>query len=149
VPPRNKTQRLFAEHQSAEFELLMQHIPQLLCKKAKPILDFAPTTDVLQNDVRLHELRIQTKKLRYSLEILKSLLPAALGESAIESSRSLPNILGEFHDDTVLIQRLQRHRQELLQKGLLLLSHGCSQITVELPARGVQVLARPRLEFYS
>jgi CHAD domain-containing protein len=132
VPPRSKTHRLFAEHQSAEFELFMQQMPQLLLDKAKPILEFDPTPDALQNDHQLHELRIRTKKLRYALEILKPLLPATSGEPPIELCRSLQDALGEFHDHTMLIERLQRHQQELLQKGLLLLSHGCSRIAAEL-----------------
>ena len=132
VPPRSKTHLLFAEHQTAEFELFMQQMPQLLLDKAKPILEFAPTPEALQGDNRLHELRIRTKKLRYALEILKPLLPAASGEPPIELCRALQDVLGEFHDHTVLIERLQRQQQELLQKGLLLLSHGCSRIAAEL-----------------
>ena len=132
VPPRSKTHRLFAEHQSAEFELFMQQMPQLLLDKAKPILEFQPTADSLQNDTRLHELRIRTKKLRYALEILKPLLPATSGDPPIDLCRTLQDVLGEFHDHTVLIERLQQHQQELLQKGLLLLSHGCSRIAAEL-----------------
>ena len=132
VPPRSKTHLLFAEHQSAEFELFMQQMPQLLLDKAKPILEFEPTPDALQNDHRLHELRIRTKKLRYALEILKSLLLVTSGEPPIDLCRTLQDVLGEFHDHTVLIERLQRHQQELLQKGLLLLSHGCSRIAAEL-----------------
>jgi CHAD domain-containing protein len=132
VPPRSRTHRLFAEHQSAEFELFMQQMPQLLHDKAKPILEFVPAPEALQNDNRLHELRIRAKKLRYSLEILKSLFPATSGEPPIELCRTLQDVLGEFHDHTVLIERLQRHQQELLQKGLLLLSHGCSRIAAEL-----------------
>ena len=132
VPPRSKTHLLFAEHQSAEFELFMQQMPQLLLDKAKPILEFEPTPDALQNDHRLHELRIRTKKLRYALEILKPLLLVTSGEPPIDLCRTLQDVLGEFHDHTVLIERLQRHQQELLQKGLLLLSHGCSRIAAEL-----------------
>jgi len=132
VPPRSKMHRLFAEHQAAEFELFMQQMPQLLLDKAKPILEFAPTPNALQSDGRLHELRIRTKKLRYALEILKPLLPAASGEPPIELCRALQDALGEFHDHTVLIERLQQHQQDLLQKGLLLLSHGCSRIAAEL-----------------
>lgn len=132
VPPRSKTHRLFAEHQAAEFELFMQQMPQLLLDKAKPILEFAPTPEALQSDDRLHALRIRTKKLRYALEILKPLLPATSGEPPIELCRALQDALGEFHDHTVLIERLLQNQQELLQKGLLLLSHGCSRIAGEL-----------------
>jgi CHAD domain-containing protein len=132
VPPRSKTHRLFAEHQTAEFELFMQQLPQLLLDKAKPILEFVPTPDALQSDNRLHELRIRTKRLRYVLEILKPLLPASSGEPPIELCRVLQDVLGKFHDHTVVIERLQRHQQDLLQKGLLLLSHGCSRIAAEL-----------------
>ena len=132
VPPRSKMHLLFAEHQAAEFELFMQQMPQLLLDKAKPILEFVPTPDALQNDTRLHQLRIRTKRLRYALEILKPLLPAASGEPPIEFCRALQDVLGDFHDHTVLIERLQLHQQDLLQKGLLLLSHGCSRIAGEL-----------------
>jgi len=132
VPPRSKMHRLFAEHQAAEFELFIQQLPQLLLDKAAPILGFEPTPETLQSDRSLHELRIRTKKLRYVLEILKPLLPADSGEPPVEFCRALQDVLGEFHDHTVLIERLQRHQQELLQKGLLLLSHGCSRIAAEL-----------------
>jgi CHAD domain-containing protein len=132
VPPRSKTHRLFPEHQTAEYELFLQQLPQLLGDRAKPILEFAPTPEALQSDTRLHQLRIRTKKLRYALEILKPLLPETSGEPPIELCRALQDVLGEFHDHTVLVERLQRHQQELLQKGLLLLSHGCSRIAAEL-----------------
>jgi CHAD domain-containing protein len=144
VPPRSKTHRLFAEHQSAEFELFMQQLAQLLLDKGKPLVEFEATPDSLQNDNRLHELRIRTKKLRYALEILKPLLPATSGEPPIELCRALQDVLGEFHDHTVLIERLQRHQQELLQKGLLLLSHGCSRIAAEL--QEARQLLTPRIE---
>ena len=132
VPPRSKMHRLFAEHQAAEFELFMQQLPQVLLDKATPILRFEPTPESLKSDKSLHELRIRTKKLRYVLEILKPLLPAASGEPPVELCRALQDVLGEFHDHSVLIERLQLHQQELLQKGLLLLSHGCSRIASEL-----------------
>ena len=132
VPPRSKMHRLFAEHQAAEFELFVQQMPQLLLDKVKPIRDFVPTPEALESDDRLHALRIRTKRLRYVLEILKPLLPVDSGEPPIELCRALQDVLGEFHDHSVLIERLQRHQQELLQKGLLLLSHGCSRIAAEL-----------------
>jgi CHAD domain-containing protein len=144
VPPRSKMHRLFAEHQAAEYELFMEQMPQLVLDKAKPILEFMPTAEVLQNDDRLHALRIRTKKLRYALEILKPLLPAASGEPPIELCRTLQDVLGEFHDHTVLIERLQRHQQDLLQKGLLLLSHGCSRVAAEL--QEARQLLIPRIE---
>jgi CHAD domain-containing protein len=144
VPPRSKMHRLFAEHQAAEFELFVQQMPQLLLDKAKPIVEFAPTPEALQSDQRLHELRIRTKKLRYSLEILKPLLPTVAGEPPIELCRALQDVLGEFHDHTVLIERLQQHQQELLQKGLLLLSHGCSRIAAEL--QEAQQSLTPKIE---
>ena len=106
--------------------------------------EFETTPDSLQNDNRLHELRIRTKKLRYALEILKPLLPATSGEPPIELCRALQDVLGEFHDHTVLIERLQGHQQELLQKGLLLLSHGCSRIAGEL--QEARQLLTPRIE---
>jgi hypothetical protein len=56
----------------------------------------------------------------------------------------LQDVLGEFHDHTVLIERLQRHQQELLQKGLLLLSHGCSRIAAEL--QEARQLLTPKIE---
>lgn len=131
VPPRSKTHRLFAEHQAAEFELFMQQLPQLLLDKAKPILEFTATPEAISSDDRLHELRIRTKKLRYLLEILRPLF-AVQPEPPIELCRTLQDVLGNFHDHTVLIERLHRHQQDLLQKGLLLLSHGCSRIASEL-----------------
>jgi CHAD domain-containing protein len=132
APSRSKTHRFFAEHQASEFELFLQRMPQLLLDKARPIVEFSPTPQALEDDRRLHELRIRTKRLRYVLEILKPLQPAAFGEPPIELCRALQDVLGEFHDHTVLIQRLEQHQQELLQKGLLLLSHGCSRIVAEL-----------------
>jgi len=122
APPRSKTHRFFAEHQAAEFDLFWQQLPQLLLDKAKPVLEFEPAPQALENDRALHELRIRTKKLRYALEILKPLQPATSGEPPTELCRALQDILGDFHDHTVLIERLEQHQQELLQKGLLLLT---------------------------
>jgi CHAD domain-containing protein len=55
----------------------------------------------------LHDMRIATKRLRYSLEVFEAFLPAA-ARASVDELTQLQDELGLLHDSDVLIELLQR-----------------------------------------
>ena len=60
-------------------------------------------------DEELHRLRIQGKKLRYSLEFFSSLYPEREQKKLVKQLKVLQNNLGDFNDLTVQQEMLQRY----------------------------------------
>lgn len=91
-------------------------------------------------DERLHQLRIQCKKLRYSLEFFTSLFPEKEMARVIRQLKKLQNLLGDFNDLSV--------QQEMLDEYLRTIRTG-SKKSVRLAAAlgGLQtVLGREKKE---
>jgi CHAD domain-containing protein len=72
---------------------------------------------------RLHAMRISTKRLRYTLDLLRPVLndgPAAV----FDSLKRVQRLLGDHHDLALLAQRIQRELRVLEQAGCTLLIEG-------------------------
>src|SRR5579883_1923802 len=72
---------------------------------------YAPYVESPQNVQELHDLRIATKRVRYTLEIFADVLPTASKDFAQELA-DLQEELGELHDSEVILALLRRLLQE-------------------------------------
>jgi CHAD domain-containing protein len=73
----------------------------ILLKRHQEFLGFA--WDTMLDDERLHDLRIRTKKFRYSVEINNRVQKKSLGRF-IRKIRNLQDVLGRIHDLYVLTE---------------------------------------------
>jgi CHAD domain-containing protein len=81
-----------------------------------PILSFRARYDFPRaTDQRLHELRINAKKLRYGLEIFSPAFPAGL-EKEIALARALQDAGGRHHDWCILRETLQTEIRRLTKQ---------------------------------
>lgn len=64
--------------------------------------------DRLRSGRKIHRLRIETKKLRYALEVFAVALPTASGTACDRTLRQLQKRLGEFTDRAAAAARLKR-----------------------------------------
>lgn len=80
-------------------------------------------------DEHLHELRIRTKRLRYSLDALEGQAPPAPAKTILSKLKETQEGLGLFQDRSVLLERLKaersrfrssRHQGDPLSFGLLI-----------------------------
>jgi hypothetical protein len=91
VPPRSKTHLLFAEHQSAEFELFIQQMPPLLLDKAKPIISSEQERQF--TEIRSHLLQ-ETEHIFTELDVLElsgKAMNVLQRAASIRGVRELPN----------------------------------------------------------
>ena len=64
------------------------------------------------NDLKaLHQLRIQVKSLRYTLELLASALPESIREDFYPHVEKLQSLLGRINDHDVALRRIKRWRR--------------------------------------
>ena len=62
---------------------------------------------------RIHDLRIECKKLRYLIEVFRSLYPPEAIEEVVRSLKRLQNTLGDFNDFQVHADMLRRFAPEV------------------------------------
>jgi len=80
------------------------HIPSLqfgtkvIWKRAQKVLKISQALDSDSPDSKLHQLRIECKKLRYLLEYFLPLFPAKPINNQITTLKQLQDLLGEFND---------------------------------------------------
>lgn len=82
------------------------HANQLLLKRFQKICKLAVRIDRDASDEELHSLRIQCKKLRYSLELLSSLYLSAPLDTQITTLKKLQDTLGNHNDYVIQRQNL-------------------------------------------
>ncbi len=78
---------------------------RIAAQRVADMLQFDAAVRDPANIRELHDLRIASKRLRYTLEVLGSTLGPA-GEAAEGEARALQDLLGEIHDCDVLAPRL-------------------------------------------
>ncbi len=116
--------------QELEFEGFLKISTNDLQQKAAEIFAFEAAPAREEHETRLHQLRIDTKKFRYRLEILN----AAYGEQfskAISLAEDLQDIIGWAHDYGVVIAQLESHWQYLNRKSRERLARGCQSTIAE------------------
>jgi len=78
---------------------------ELLVRRAVELEAFQPVADHPERVEELHAMRIAVKRLRYTLEIFRSLFEGA-AEPVLETLKKLQDLLGEVHDCDVWIEFL-------------------------------------------
>ena len=82
---------------------------KIITKRFKKILRGGRAIHPETENEKLHRLRIQGKKLRYSLEFFRSLYPEQEIKILINHLKLLQNNLGDFNDLSVQQEMLQRY----------------------------------------
>lgn len=78
---------------------------ELLVRRAVELEAFQPVADHPERVEELHAMRIAVKRLRYTLEIFRSLFDGE-AEPVLETLKKLQDLLGEVHDCDVWIEFL-------------------------------------------
>jgi CHAD domain-containing protein len=89
---------------------------RIIFRRFKRVLKDGKTLDAATPDPEVHRLRIQCKKLRYTIEFFSTLYPAEDMQTVVRQLKKLQDILGEFNDLSVQ-QQLLRHSLEGLRPG--------------------------------
>lgn len=82
---------------------------KIIFKRYKRVLNDGLAITRKTPDAEIHRLRIQGKKLRYSIEFFSSLFPKQEIESAIKQLKRLQNYLGDFNDLSVQQEMLHEY----------------------------------------
>lgn len=86
---------------------------QIIIRRYQKILQAGGSITPETPDEKLHRLRIQGKKLRYSLEFFASLFPKKEIKHAIKQLKRLQDNLGDFNDLSVQQDMLYQYLREL------------------------------------
>ena len=85
----------------------------IIFRKYKKVMQDGTAITPASPDQNLHRLRIQCKKLRYTLEFFSSLFPRKEMKRVIKQLRRLQNNLGDFNDLSVQQDMLHNYRLAL------------------------------------
>jgi CHAD domain-containing protein len=86
---------------------------KIIKKRNKKILDFGQKILLTGSDDFLHQLRIESKKLRYLLEFFQSLFSPEKIQILIRNLKLLQDNLGEFNDLFIQQERLIDSAREI------------------------------------
>lgn len=87
----------------------------ILKQRLDDMYAYAPFIDNPDNMRELHDLRIATKRVRYTLELFEEFLPASSKDFALELSR-LQDELGALHDSEVMLALLRQLLQPVQEE---------------------------------
>jgi CHAD domain-containing protein len=114
-------------------------------EKGRPFLQYDEEKLRAMDDQALHQLRIQTKKLRYALEIINPIAGNSF-DLLIQSARELQDLLGECHDFDVLMAVIRNHREALKAGNRLLLAEAMGEVIGTLQSKKEEAIQKvPRL----
>ena len=106
-----------------------------LAKLAGRVLEDGHGLLANEDDERLHELRIDCKKLRYVLEFTSDLFPAPAVAPATRRLRKLQNVLGDFHDLQVQQESLESYAEHFQDDAQQAIAHLINVLETEKQAR--------------
>jgi CHAD domain-containing protein len=89
---------------------------QIIFRRFKRVMKDGQALAAATPDEDVHALRIQCKKLRYTIEFFGSLYPATKIQKVVRQLKKLQDILGVFNDLSVQ-QQMLRHTLEGLETG--------------------------------
>lgn len=89
---------------------------RIIFRRFKRVMKDGKALDTATPDPEVHRLRIQCKKLRYTIEFFSTLYPAEDIQTVVRQLKKLQDILGEFNDLSVQ-QQMLRHCLEGLRAG--------------------------------
>lgn len=85
---------------------LAENARRILAVKLAEFYSYAPIVDHEGADEELHAMRIAAKRLRYTLELFRSVF-GKVGEKQIERVKAIQEELGEIHDHDVRIDLIE------------------------------------------
>ncbi|MDE2666041.1 MAG: CHAD domain-containing protein [Acidobacteriota bacterium] len=138
---RSRPSLLTQVGQELEFEGFLSISTRDLRQNVAKIFAFEAAPSGEEYEARLHELRINTKKLRYRLELLNAAYDQRFG-GGIRLAKDLQDVIGWAHDYSVLIVQLESHRRYLTQKGRMRLARGCQRTIADFDAIKASYLDR-------
>jgi hypothetical protein len=102
-------------------DTLAQNARRILAIRIAELYSYAPIVADASAVTGLHNMRIATKRLRYSLELFRAVF-GETGEAQIERVKSLQEILGQLHDLDIRIELIERELTDLAREQMTELS---------------------------
>lgn len=89
---------------------------RILAARMAEFASYAPIVHDPNASEQLHNLRIATKRLRYTLELFREVF-GEVGERQIERAKAIQQVLGDLHDHDVRIGLIQAELDRLNDHG--------------------------------
>lgn len=109
---------------------LAENARKILAVRIGEFYSFAPIVDDDTATGSLHDLRIAAKRLRYTLELFRSVF-GEQGERQIERVRTIQEILGRLHDTDVRIMVIQDELARLAEEQNRQLAQALAETAAE------------------
>jgi CHAD domain-containing protein len=113
---------------------------EIIAVRSAELFSFVPRALDERNPVALHDMRIAAKRLRYVLELVGFAI-GPLAQEAEARARDLQTVIGEVHDQDVLIARLEALPAKTSRVGLRALSLRLQSVRDERFARFLDLWA--------
>jgi CHAD domain-containing protein len=97
--------------------LLRDVVSKRARRLSRRIMASADTIDESTDAVRLHEVRIAAKKLRYLIDVTPGFYEPTALEHVVRALKHLQRVLGDFNDAHVQARRLLAYRRESNRAG--------------------------------
>jgi hypothetical protein len=104
---------------------LAENARRILSVRIAELSSYAPIVDDERAMTELHNLRIATKRLRYTLELFRAVF-AETGEGLIERVKELQELLGQLHDHDVRIALIEDELTKLAAEQTVALGRALS-----------------------
>lgn len=88
---------------------LLQVVKKLLLKRYHKMLVMSTDIDSQSPDSKIHELRIEFKKLRYLMEFFADLLPKRRTAKLVSKIKKIQTVLGDYNDYCIQIEFLNNY----------------------------------------